>query len=149
MRLRILIEKDRNTRIRGTSITGDRVKEINRRDFVKLAGLGGVVFASGLGSKVLGIRSFGDVKTDKDDFYFVQLSDTHWGFEGPPVNPDSKGTLKKAVVAVNSLEQKPAFVVFTEDLTHTTDDAKLRRDRMSKVRDMVARLNDKTVHLMA
>jgi len=126
------------------------MKEINRRDFMKLAGLGGVVFASGLGSETLGIDAIGGGKsTDKDDFYFVQLSDTHWGFEGPPVNPDSKGTLKKAVAAVNSLEEKPDFVVFTGDLTHTTDDAKVRRDRMSEFRDIVTALDVKTVHFMA
>jgi Icc-related predicted phosphoesterase len=126
------------------------MREIDRRDFMKLAGLGGVVFASGLGSKALGLNAFGGSKpTDKDDFYFVQLSDTHWGFEGPPVNPDSKGTLKKAVAAVNSLEEKPDFVVFTGDLTHTTDDAKVRRDRMAEFRDIVTALNVKTVYFMA
>jgi hypothetical protein len=121
--------------------------EINRRDFMKLAGLGGVVFASGLGSGVLG--SGGTGSSGNDDFHFVQLSDTHWGFEGPAVNPDPKGTLKKAVAAVNSLDQKPDFVVFTGDLTHTTDDAKVRRDRMAEFRDIVAALNVKTVRFMA
>jgi hypothetical protein len=53
------------------------------------------VFASGLGS---GARAAG-----YDDFYFVQLSDTHWGFEGPP-NPDAKGTLE-GVAAVNALAE--------------------------------------------
>ena len=37
-----------------------------------------------------------------DEFHFVQLSDTHWGFEGPP-NPDAKGTLTKAIEAMNAL----------------------------------------------
>src|SRR6267143_1783504 len=57
--------------------------EINRREFLKLTGLGsvGVVFASALP----GMAS----AAAQDDFYFVQLSDSHWGFEGPP-NPDAK-----------------------------------------------------------
>src|SRR6266702_2637362 len=88
---------------------------IDRRQFLKLAGLGGVVFASGLA------RNVGAAVAD--DFYFVQLSDTHWGFEGPP-NPDAKGTLKKAVAAVNSMSEQPDFIVFTGDLTHITDDPK-------------------------
>jgi 3',5'-cyclic AMP phosphodiesterase CpdA len=112
-----------------------------------MAGLGGVVFASGLGSGFLGSNK--TRPSGMDDFHFVQLSDTHWGFEGPAVNPDAKGTLKKAVSAVNSLEQKPDFVVFTGDLTHTTDDAKVRRDRMAEFRDIVDGLNVKTVHFMA
>ena len=41
---------------------------MNRRDFVKLAGVGGVVFASGLGFRALG-GSF----NKSNDFYFVQL----------------------------------------------------------------------------
>ena len=98
---------------------------IDRREFLKLAGLGGVVFASSLGAA----RAAGTMAAAKggtyDEFYFVQLSDTHWGFEGPP-NPDAKGTLKKAVAAVNSLSAQPDFVVFTGDLTHTTDDPKVR-----------------------
>jgi hypothetical protein len=126
------------------------MSEINRRDFMKLAGLGGVVFASGLWAGVPGPSALGGARpSDKDDFYFVQLSDTHWGFDGPAINPDSKGTLKKAVAAVNSLEEKPDFVVFTGDLTHTTDDAKVRRDRMLEFRDIAAGLKVKTVHFMA
>ena len=50
------------------------------------------------------------------DFYFAQLSDTHWGFSGPKVSWDAKGTLKKAVQVVNSLEEQPDFMVFTGDL---------------------------------
>ena len=72
---------------------------IDRREFLKLAGLGGVIYASGLGaarSTDMAVKG-----SDGSDFYFVQLSDAHWGFEGPP-NPDAKGTLKKAVAAVNA-----------------------------------------------
>lgn len=121
--------------------------KIDRREFVKLVGIGGVVFASGLGLSAAGIdRSNGS--TD-EDFYFVQLSDTHWGFDGPKVNPDAQGTLKKAVAAVNELGQQPDFVVFTGDLTHTTDEPKLRRARMDQFRDIVSELKVKTVHFMA
>jgi 3',5'-cyclic AMP phosphodiesterase CpdA len=112
---------------------------IDRREFLKLAGVGGIVFASGLGR---GARAAG-----YDDFYFVQLSDTHWGFEGPP-NPDAKGTLKKAVAAVNALTEPPDFVMFTGDLTHTTDDAAERRQRMAQFRDIVAGLKVKAVRFM-
>lgn len=43
----------------------------------------------------------------ENDFFFLQLSDTHWGFSDPAVNPDFTGTLKKAVASVNSLKVKP------------------------------------------
>jgi 3',5'-cyclic AMP phosphodiesterase CpdA len=122
---------------------------MHRRDFIKLAGLGGVVFASGLGVKVLGSGGPNDNRARSlDDFYFVQLSDTHWGFDGPSVNPDSQGTLKKAVAAVNSLEEQPDFVVFTGDLTHITEDKNARRERMSQFRDIAGGLKAKTIHFM-
>lgn len=118
--------------------------QINRRDFLKLAGIGGVVFASGLGSLAHGASKSAPQK----DFYFVQLSDTHWGFSGPAVNPDAANTLKKAVAAVNSLESQPDFVVFTGDLTHTTDDPQERRKRMAEFRDIVSVLKVKEVRYM-
>jgi len=83
-----------------------------------------------------------------ESFYFVQLSDIHWGFNGPNINPDSQGTLKKAVAAVNGLDEQPDFVVFTGDLTQTTDDRKIRRDRMAEFRDIVSQLKVKTVRFM-
>jgi len=118
---------------------------MNRRDFIRLAGVGGVVLASSLrrGS----ISSAATARAD--EFYFVQLSDTHWGFDGPSINPDSRGTLKKAVAAVNGLEQQPDFVVFTGDLTHTTDDAQVRRDRMAQFKDIVGQLKAPKTYFMA
>jgi 3',5'-cyclic AMP phosphodiesterase CpdA len=75
------------------------------------------------------------------------LSDTHWGFEGPP-NPDAKGTLPKAIAAVNALAQPPDFVIFTGDLTHTTDDPRERRKRMAEFRDIAGALKIKTVRFI-
>ena len=114
--------------------------ETDRREFLKLAGLGGgVVFASTLWGRALA--------GEENEFHFVQLSDTHWGFEGPP-NPDAKGTLPKAIEAVNALSVQPDFVVFTGDLTHTTDDPVKRRDRMKQFRDITGKLRAKTVRFL-
>ena len=115
---------------------------IDRRDFLKLAGLGGAIFASGLA----GCAGMG---AQQDEFYFVQLSDTHWGFKGDALNPDAGGTLQKAVAAVNALAVKPDFIVFTGDLTHTTDDPKERRRRLAEFRDIVSKLENKNVRFMA
>ncbi len=114
--------------------------EFDRRDFLALAGLGGVVFASGLG-----LPAF----AQQQDFFFVQLSDTHWGFRGPAVNPEAATTLQRAVAAVNALERQPDFVVFTGDLTHTTDDAQERRRRMAEFKEIVSRLRVRDVRFMA
>jgi len=114
-------------------------RNIDRRQFLQLAGLGGVVFASGLPGV-----SFG---AGQDDFYFVQLSDTHWGFEGPP-NPDAKGTLKKAIASVNALDYQPDFIMFTGDLTHTTDSPVERRKRMAEFKEIAKDIKVKTVRFM-
>ena len=116
-------------------------KRINRRDFLKLTGLAsiGVVISSALPGVA---HAHGE-----DEFFFVQLSDTHWGFEGAP-NPDAKGTLQKAVRSVNSLEEQPDFLVFTGDLTHTTDNPLERRRRMAEFKQIVSELKVKTVRFM-
>jgi len=115
---------------------------MDRREFIRLAAFGGVVFASGLHAADTS-RGAASGK----DFYFVQLSDTHWGFDGPP-NPDSHGTLPKAIEAVNALSQQPDFIVFTGDLTHLTLDGQLRRARMGEFRDLVAKLKVRDVRFL-
>jgi hypothetical protein len=108
-----------------------------RRELIKLLGFGGVVFASGLAGACAGrSRKPGGAE---DDFFFVQLSDTHWGFKGPP-NPEAANTLRQAVAAVNALSRQPDFVVFTGDLTHTTDDDAERRRRMREFKAIVGGL---------
>jgi hypothetical protein len=116
---------------------------IDRRHFLRLAAYGGAAFASGIGA----LARAADGTAAYDDFYFVQLSDTHWGFEGPP-NPDARGTLPKAVDAVNALPGAPDFIIFTGDLTHTTDDPRERRKRMAEFRDIAARLTVKPVRFI-
>jgi hypothetical protein len=120
---------------------------IDRRDFAKLIGLGGVVFASGLGNPFRLAEADAATAAPQEDFFFVQLSDTHWGFQGPP-NPEAKNTLKLAVREVNALQAQPDFIVFTGDLTHTTDDAAERRKRMTEFRDIVKELKVKDIRFM-
>lgn len=111
----------------------------DRRDFLKLSGLAGVAFASGLFSTAQAQGA--------PEFHFVQLSDTHWGFKGAP-NPDAEHTLEKAVATVNALAAPPDFIVFTGDLTHTTDDPKERRTRLKRFKEIVSELRVKDVRFM-
>ena len=113
----------------------------NRREFLKLAAVGGgVVYASGLAGCAAGMP-----KTS--DFYFVQLSDSHWGYAGE-ANPDAANTLKNAVAAVNALSVPPDFIMFTGDLTHTTDDPKERHRRLAEFKEIVSGLKIKQVRFM-
>jgi predicted MPP superfamily phosphohydrolase len=122
-------------------------RTIDRRHFLKLSGLGGIVFASRLSGWVHAADKTAASGNVYDDFYFVQMSDCHWGFEGPP-NPDAKGTLKKAVATVNNLDPQPDFIFFTGDLTHTTDDPQERRRRLAEFRNIVGELKVKNVRFM-
>jgi len=116
----------------------------DRREFLKLAALGGgAVFVSGLPFQA-GARG---AAKPYDDFYFVQLSDVHWGFTGP-ANPESASTLKKAVDSVNALAVQPDFIVFTGDLTHTTDDPKERRRRMAEFKEITNGLKVRNLRFM-
>ncbi len=113
---------------------------IDRRRFLQLAAVGGgAVFASALPGS---LRAAG-----YEEFFFVQLSDAHWGYSGP-ANPEADTTLRKAVASVNALEIQPDFIVFTGDLTHTTDDSAERRRRMTEFRGIVGGLKVKDVRFM-
>jgi 3',5'-cyclic AMP phosphodiesterase CpdA len=117
---------------------------VDRRAFLQLAGYGGVVFASGLG---LGACATGGAGAPQGDFFFVQLSDTHWGYSGP-ANPDAKGSLPKAIAAINALPVDPDFIVFTGDLTHLTLDGQVRRERLAQFRDQVAALKVRNIRYL-
>lgn len=119
-------------------------REIGRRDLLKLAGIGGLVFASGLPGQAW---SASTDAAKPEDFYFLQLSDSHWGFAGAP-NPDAAITLPKTVETVNSLDIKPDFIVFTGDLTQTTDDAAERKRRMLEFKAIVGKLAVKDVRFI-
>jgi hypothetical protein len=124
---------------------GNFDSRISRRDFARLAGLGGVAFASGLFAQTGGAAR---APAAAGDFMFVQLSDSHWGFSDDKVNPEAKNTLKRAIAAVNGLAMQPDFIVFTGDLTHSTEDGEERRRRMGEFRDIVKGLATKTLYLM-
>jgi 3',5'-cyclic AMP phosphodiesterase CpdA len=53
----------------------------------------------------------------KGELSFVQISDSHIGFN-KPANPDVTATLQEAVAKVNALPTPPAFVLHTGDLSH-------------------------------
>jgi hypothetical protein len=113
----------------------------DRRDLLRLMGVGGVVFASQLAGAAERPRR--KSRRDDEDFFFLQLSDTHWGYSGPS-NPQADVTLPTAVRTINRVAARPDFVVFTGDLTHTTDDEKVRRQRMAQFKDVIAKLDVST-----
>ena len=66
-------------------------------------------------------------------FSFIQLSDTHVGFNGPP-DPLGTKAFETAVATINGLKNRPELVIVTGDLTHDADssDEHARRFRLFK-----------------
>lgn len=124
--------------------------KIDRRRLLQLVGLGaGVVFTSRLAGAAPRARALFERATAGDDgaaakaaqeYFFLQLSDTHWGFKNPAINPEADQTLKQTIATIAKLERKPGFIVFTGDLTHTTDDPDERRRRMAEFKKIVGAL---------
>lgn len=118
----------------------------DRRRFLKLAGVSGVVFASGLAgcsqrtaTNNNGGNSGGAGGGADEDFFFLQVTDTHWGYSGPN-NPEADVTLGRAVAQINQLAQQPDFIIFTGDLTHSVDDPATRAARMASFKSIVGDL---------
>ena len=82
------------------------------------------------------------------EWTFVQLSDIHWGFSNPTVNPDFRGTLAKTIALINSLKPQPDFIVCTGDLTHTTDDRVERKRRMTELNEQLKALKVRDIRFL-
>src|SRR5205814_8779786 len=54
------------------------------------------------------------------DFSFVQISDSHIGFN-KEANKDVIGTLQKAISKINGLPAPPDFILHTGDLSHLSE----------------------------
>jgi len=61
------------------------------------------------------------IAADVKDFTFLQISDSHVGFD-KPANPNAKGTLEEAIGRIKTLPAKPAFMIHTGDITHLSKD---------------------------
>jgi 3',5'-cyclic AMP phosphodiesterase CpdA len=80
-------------------------------------------------------------------FSFVQLSDTHVGFSGPP-SPLGTRAFEEAVRTINALPEAPDLILFTGDLTHDSEDRGEHAARMKTFREISQRLNVKNVKLI-
>src|SRR6476660_7225582 len=97
---------------------------IDRRGFLKCmawAGTGALCVMQGgvLKSYALGRAGdpAGSAAAAKGELSFVQISDSHMGFN-KPANPDVAATLEVAVKKVNGLAKQPEFLLHTGDISH-------------------------------
>ena len=121
----------------------------NRRSFLKIAGssLGiGVLYTAfpaalqGKESNSL-LSALGKANGEKPEpFSFVQLSDAHVGFNGPP-DPLGTKAFERAVEMINGLSRRPDLILFTGDLVHDTEDRNVQIQRIKLFQEISKRIN--------
>jgi 3',5'-cyclic-AMP phosphodiesterase len=95
---------------------------VDRRGFLKCmawAGTGTLCIVQGGVLKSFALSEVRNMDQSKmhGDLSFVQISDSHIGFD-KPANPDVTATLREAIAKINGLNEPPAFVLHTGDLSH-------------------------------
>src|SRR5438309_4007201 len=99
----------------------------DRRSFLKCmawAGTGALfAFDAGIGSS-MGLDAALAAPAKRaatQPFTFVQLSDSHIGFNKPP-NADARATFREAIAKVKALSQRPDFIIHTGDVSQLSRD---------------------------
>lgn len=105
---------------------------IDRRGFLKCMAWAGTGVIWSFAGGVPVSRAFGSPMRGhkQEDFSFVQISDSHIGFN-KPVNADVTGTLQAAVDKILAAPGSPDFLIHTGDLTHSSRPAEF--DTMGQV----------------
>lgn len=129
-------------------------KPMDRRSFLKVAGMSvgmgalyqfGPVLGSAGADQISDFfrKANGEAPTT---FRFVQLSDTHVGFNGPPA-PLGTAAFERSVEMVNRLPQPPDLVLFTGDLTQDAETADAHAQRMKQFQSIASRINTPMIGL--
>jgi 3',5'-cyclic-AMP phosphodiesterase len=94
---------------------------IDRRGFLKCMGWAGTglvwTLAAGIPMSSVFAGTPGHGSGSKGDFSFVQISDSHIGFD-KPANVDVTATLQAAIDKINAMPNEPDFIIHTGDLSH-------------------------------
>ncbi|HSE17408.1 MAG TPA: metallophosphoesterase [Pyrinomonadaceae bacterium] len=91
--------------------------QIERRSFLKCMAWAGTGLVWAMNGGVLSAHELTAEPKRKLGFTFAQISDSHIGFNKDP-NHDVTKTLQEAVDKINALDEQPAFVIHTGDITH-------------------------------
>ena len=90
---------------------------IDRRGFLRCMAWAGTGMVWTIAGGIPQSRLLGQT-AETGDFSFVQISDSHIGFN-KPANADVNATLQVAIDNINSLPLTPEFLIHTGDLTHS------------------------------
>ena len=108
--------------MKNTIIQDQQNDGIDRRGFLQCMAWAGTGVVWSIGSGMASSRAFGQksaVPGPKAKFSFVQISDSHMGFN-KPANTDVTATLRATVDRINALPSTPDFIIHTGDLTHSS-----------------------------
>ncbi|MBV9573724.1 MAG: metallophosphoesterase [Acidobacteriales bacterium] len=93
---------------------------VDRRGFLKCMAWAGTGLVWTMAGGIPVSQTFAKTLTKRTaqsgDFSFVQISDSHIGFN-KPANPDVTATLQIAINKINAMPQKPDFIIHTGDLS--------------------------------
>jgi plastocyanin len=93
---------------------------VDRRGFLKCMAWAGTGLVWTMSGGIPVSRAFaqgtGHIAGKGADFTFVQISDSHIGFN-KPANPDVTATLQTAINKINAMPHKPDFLIHTGDLS--------------------------------
>src|SRR5213075_1824012 len=91
---------------------------VDRRGFLKCMAWAGTGALCVMQGGVLSSYSLGETAKKKmnGELSFVQLSDSHMGFNNP-ANPDVTATLQVALDRIKALQTQPEFLIHTGDVT--------------------------------
>ena len=93
---------------------------VDRRGFLKCMAWAGTGLVWTMSGGIPVSRAFaqgaGHTAGKGADFTFVQISDSHIGFN-KPANPDVTATLQTAINKINAMPHKPDFLIHTGDLS--------------------------------
>jgi 3',5'-cyclic AMP phosphodiesterase CpdA len=95
--------------------------ELSRRRFLRHTAWAGAAVAVTVTGGVVAtqVLAEGQRVAPGADFHFMQVSDSHLGFQGP-ANPFVAKTFQQAIDKINAAPDAPDFVIHTGDLTHFT-----------------------------
>src|SRR5689334_9851563 len=91
--------------------------QIERRSFLKCMAWAGAGVVWVMNAGVLSSCQLVPGFRPKGVFSFVQISDSHIGFNKEP-NQNVTKTFQEAIDKINALEDQPAFLIHTGDITH-------------------------------
>ena len=119
---------------------------VDRRGFLKCmawAGTGLVwTMSGGIPSSRAFANTYGKSADKGGDFSFVQISDSHIGFN-KPANPDVTATLQTAINKINAMPQKPDFIIHTGDLSQLSKPSEF--DTLDQATERCSRRNRSTL----